>query len=102
MKKLFLVLTIAVYGLTVPAQTISYQEARTICAKEMAAFTHAVSGAYKKGGTCEQFQNTVCGRWLPTKEGTDQLRVAYNFLAQGVTNDYIIKTYSGREVAAAM
>ncbi|MEP6467462.1 MAG: hypothetical protein ABJB05_14230 [Parafilimonas sp.] len=102
MKKVLLVLSVLSYCLSGNAQKITKEQAQSICAQEMAAFTKAVSGAYKKGISYDQFQSTLCGKWQPTKEGGNQLLVAYNFLTQGATNDYIIKTYKGTEVAACM
>ncbi|MEO8770274.1 MAG: hypothetical protein ABI402_09325 [Ferruginibacter sp.] len=102
MKKVLLVLSILSYCLTGHAQKITKEQAQSICAQQMAAFTKAVSPAYKNGISFDQFQSTLCGKWLPTKEGGNQLRVAYNFLTQGVTNDFIIRTYKGTEVAACM
>lgn len=102
MKKVLLVLSIMTYCLSGSAQKITKEQAQSICAQQMAAFTKAVSPAYKKGISYEQFQTVLCGKSLPTKEGSNQLKVAYNFLTQGVTNDFIIKNYTGAEVAACM
>ena len=103
MKKVLLVLAIVCYCLTGMAQEkITYDQARLICAQEMAAFTKAVSPAYKKGFSYEQFRFTLCGKLQPIVQGTNQLRVAFNFLTQGVTNDFIIKNYKGKEIAASL
>jgi hypothetical protein len=103
MKKLFLVLSIVSYCLTGFAQQkITQEQAKSICAQQMAAFTKVVSGAYQKGSSFDQFLYALCGRSPVTVEGTNQLKVAYNFLTQGVSNDFIIKNYSGKEVAASM
>jgi hypothetical protein len=103
MKKVFLVLSIVTYCLTGMAQEkITAALARSICAQEMAAFTRVVSGAYQKGYTYDQFQFTLCGKLQPTAEGANQLKVAYNFLTQGATSDFILKNYSGKEVAASL
>lgn len=103
MKKLFLVLSIVSYCFAGQAQEkITQDQAISICAQQMAAFTKSVSGFYKRGMSYDQFQTTLCGKLQPVKEGSNQLRVAYNFLTQGVSNDFIIKTYKGREVADVM
>ncbi len=102
MKKLFLVLSIVSYCFVGYAQQVTKEQAISICAQEMAAFTKAVSGSYQKGMSYGQFQTTLCGKLLPTTEGANQLRVAYNFLTQGASNDFIIKNYRGREVADVM
>lgn len=103
MKKVFLVLAIVSYCLTGLAQEkITKEQARLICAQEMAAFTRAVSGVYQKGISYGQFQSALCSSSLVTAEGVGQLKVAYNFLTQGVSNDFIIKTYQGKEVAASL
>ncbi|MFT3910530.1 MAG: hypothetical protein QM737_13980 [Ferruginibacter sp.] len=102
MKKLFLVLSIVSYCFTGHAQQVTKEQAISICAQEMAAFTKAVSGFYKKGMSYDQFQTTLCGKLQPTAEGGNQLKVAYNFLTQGASNDFIIKNYRGREVADVM
>jgi hypothetical protein len=103
MKKLFFVLSIVSYCFAGFAQQkITQDQAKSICAQQMAAFTRAVSGAYQKGSSYDQFQYALCGRSAVTTEGVNQLKVAYNFLTQGVSNDFIIKNYSGKEVAASM
>lgn len=103
MKKLVLFLAIVSYGLTSFAQQkVTPELAKQFCAQHMAAFTKAVSGSYKKGVSYEQFQASLCGKSIPTKEGVAQLKVAYNFLLQGVSNDFIIKNYAGKEVATSM
>lgn len=103
MKKLFLVLSIVSYCLTGFAQQkITAEQAKSICAQQMAAFTKGVSGSYKSGMSYDQFQYALCGRSAVSVEGVNQLRVAYDFLTQGVTNDFIIRNYAGKEVAASM
>lgn len=103
MKKVFLVLSIVSICLSGMAQQkITQEQARSICAQEMASFTKVVSGAYKKGMSYDAFQYTLCGKWQPAIEGSNQLKTAFNFLSAGTTTDQIIKTYDGKEVAAAM
>lgn len=103
MKKVFLGLAILTYCLTGMAQTkITPEQARSICAQQMAAFTKAVSGSFQKGSSFDQFQFALCGKFKPTVEGANQLRVAHNFLTQGVSNDFIIRSYNGKEIAASM
>lgn len=103
MKKLVLFLSIVCMGLTGMSQTkITAEEARSICAQQMAAFTRSVSSVYKKGMSVDQFQFALCGKSVPTTEGRNQIRAAYNFLLAGVTNEFIVKTYNGKEVAYSM
>jgi hypothetical protein len=101
MKKVLLILSILSYCLSGNAQKITKEQAQSICAQQMAAFTRAVSPAYKKGISFDQFQSALCGQLIPTREGGNQLRAAYNFLNQGTSNDYIVKTYNGTEIAAS-
>ena len=103
MKKVFLVFSIVISYLTSEAQVkITYEQARLICAQEMASFTKAVSDNYQKGNSYEQFQFALCGKSQLTPEGSSQLKVAYNFLVQGVSADVIIRTYGGKEMAASL
>lgn len=102
MKKLLLVLSVWICCINANAQKITYEEARSICAKEMAGFTKAVTGFYKKGMSYDQFQSVLCGKAIPTTEGVNQLKAAFNFLNQNTAADYIIKSYSGKEIAASM
>ena len=103
MKKLFLVLSIVSYCLTgLAQQKVTAEQAKSICAQQMAAFTKLVSGSYKNGMSYDQFQYVLCGKSAVSVEGVNQLRVAYNYLTQGVTSDFIIRNYPGKEVAASM
>ena len=103
MKKLVLFLSIVSLGLTGMSQTkITPEEARSICAQQMAAFTRSVSSVYRKGMTVEQFQFALCGKAVPTTEGKNQIKVAHGFLMAGVTNEYIIKSYNGKEIAQSL
>lgn len=103
MKKLVLFLSIVSMGLTGISQTnITVEEARSICAQQMAAFTRSVSSVYKKGMSVDQFHFALCGKSVPATEGRNQIKAAYNFLLAGVTNDFIIKTYNGKEIAQSM
>ena len=83
-------------------EKMTKEEARSICAQEMAAFTNAVSGSYKKGISFEQFQSSLCGGLKPSSEGGNQIRTAYNFLSQGTSPDAIIKNYDGKEIAYSL
>jgi len=103
MKKVILFLAVVSYCLNGLAQEkISGEQARLICAQEMAAFTKAVSGAYVKGNSYDQFKFTLCGKLQPTTEGSNQLKVAYNFIIKGASSDFIIKSYNGKEIAASL
>lgn len=81
---------------------VSQEQARQICAQQMAGFTKAVSGAYQKGMSYAQFQSTLCGTLQPVAEGANQLKAAYNFLVSGTSADNIIRTYPGKEIAASL
>ncbi len=103
MKKIFFILMIVLNYLPGRAQEkMTHEQARTICAQGMAAFTKAASGVYKPGNSYEQFQAALCGNIQPTIEGANQLKVAYAFLVQSATADAIIKNYQGKEVAASL
>lgn len=83
-------------------EKMTKEQARTICAQEMAAFTNAVSGSYKKGISFEQFQSVLCAGLQPTVEGSNQIKIAYNFLLQSTSPDAIIKNYDGKEIAYSL
>src|SRR6476620_730698 len=103
MKKIFVFLVMAAgFYSTQAQQKITSEQARSICAQQMASFTNVVAGAYTKGMTYDAFQYTLCGKLQPTVEGANQLKAAYNYLSAGTSSDQIIKTYSGREIAASM
>ncbi|MEO8770276.1 MAG: hypothetical protein ABI402_09335 [Ferruginibacter sp.] len=103
MKKVLVVLTIMSYCFTGYAQEkMTKEQARSICAQQMAAFTNAVSGSYKKGISFEQFQSSLCGGLQPTTEGSNQIKAAYNYLSQGIFADAIIKSNDGKEIAYSL
>lgn len=83
-------------------QQLNQEQSRLICAQQMALFTTAVSGSYQKGISYEQFKFALCGKSAITVEGNNQLKVAYNFLVQGVASDAIIRTYPGKEIASSL
>lgn len=87
---------------SIAQQKVTQEQARSICAQQMAAFTKAVSGAYQKGFTYEQFQNSVCGKSAVTTEGAGLLKAAFSYLQQGASNDVIVKNNQGKEVAASL
>ncbi|MFT3910529.1 MAG: hypothetical protein QM737_13975 [Ferruginibacter sp.] len=103
MKKIFFILMIGLNYLPGMAQEkITREQARTICAQGMAAFTKAIAPVYKPGNSYEQFQAALCGNIQPATEGANQLKIAYAFLVQSASTDAIIKNYQGKEVAASL
>lgn len=103
MKNVLFILSFFAFSFHGIAQTkITAEQARSICAQQMAAFTKAVAPSFQKGQTYEQFRFTLMGKAQPTVEGSEQLRVAYNFLLQGVTNEFILTNYKGVEIANSM
>ena len=103
MKNVLFILSFFAFSLNGIGQTkITAEQARSICAQQMAAFTKAVAPSYQKGQTYEQFRFTLMGKAQPTVEGANQLKAAYNFLLQGVSNEFIITNYKGLEIARSM
>lgn len=82
--------------------TLTKETARQICAEGMAVFTKAVSASYQRGKTFEQFQFALCGGAVPTTEGVAQLKVAWNYLNQNASSDFIIKYFDGKEMVASL
>lgn len=103
MKNVLFILSFFAFSLQGIGQTkITAEQAHSICAQQMVAFTRAVAPSYQKGQTYEQFRFTLMGKTLPTPEGANQLKAAYNFLLQGVTNEFILTNYKGVEIANSM
>jgi len=103
MKKVLIILSVLVFSSGAKAQgQLTGEQARVICAQQMALFTKAVSGVFQKGISYDQFQFSLCGKLQPTVEGSNQLKAAYNFLSNGASPDFITRTYDGKEVAASL
>ncbi|MEO6671712.1 MAG: hypothetical protein ABIN36_19665 [Ferruginibacter sp.] len=103
MKRILMLVTIMCCCFVCYAQQkMTMEQARNICAQHMAAFTKAVSGSYKKGISFEQFQSALCWGLQASLEGSNQIKVAYDFLVQGTTSDAIIKNYDGKEVGYSL
>ena len=94
------------FGLVANAQKISNDEARTSAAKLMVEFKNSLQFAYNESRSFEDFIKTSTGPYNPqgtmTTEGRNMLKVAYNYLANKTSNELIIKSYDGKEIALGL
>ncbi|WP_338375696.1 hypothetical protein [uncultured Flavobacterium sp.] len=106
MKKLiFGLIAVVIFGMNANAQEPSKEEARTYAAKVMVEFKNALEPSYNDSRSFEEFIKNSTGPYSPqgimTKEGINMLKVAYNYLSNKTSNDKIIESYDGTEVALA-
>ena len=76
------------------------EELRLLLANEMVSFTKAMKPAYDQAKDFEEFKQIVCGDWTPTSEGKALLNASYNLISKKISDASIIKSYSGKEMAA--
>jgi len=106
MKKFMICMITSIFvGFGAQAQkTIATKEdARLALAKGFVSFRNSLRPPFKETKDYKRFKNTICGPWTPTVpvEGDNLLKAAYESLSSGITDDEIIKSYSGKEMAAA-
>ncbi|OYU85575.1 MAG: hypothetical protein CFE24_01340 [Flavobacterium sp. BFFFF2] len=86
-------------------KTISTKEdARLALAKGFVSFRNSLRPPFKETKDLKGFKTTVCGPWTPTMpfEGDNLLNAAYESLRKGTSDEELIKTYAGKEMAAAL
>src|SRR4051812_23128230 len=102
MKKLFFAIALSACSFVGMTQDkITEDFAKAVCANTMANFTASTSFYYSKGMTYDAFRKKLCGPATPVDAGEGMLKTAYNYLAQGITKDQIIKQNDGKSVAVA-
>ena len=107
MKQLIFGLIATVFfGLGANARGITNEEARTSAAKLMVEFKNSLTFAYNESRSFEDFIKNSTGLYNPqgtmTIEGRNMLKVAYDYLANKTSNELIIKSYDGKEVALGL
>ncbi len=103
MKKLvFGLIAIILFSLNGNAQRNTQESVRLQLANAMFSFTNSMKPAYAKAKDFNDFEKIVCGTWLSktTQEGHALLQASYNLIANKTTDAAIIKSYSGKEMAA--
>ena len=85
------------------AQKITQEDVRLQLAQGMVDFTSSLSLAYEKSDNVEEFKRIVKGCWdlKTTKEGNDLLDAAYKLLSNKTSEEEILKSYDGKEMAVA-
>lgn len=100
-KLLFGLIATVLFSVSGNAQK-TQEEMRLILANEMVSFTNAMEPAYLQAKDFGAFERIVCGDWIPTKEGHALLQVSYNLISKKTTDAEIVKSYSGKEMAAVV
>ena len=79
------------------------EDARLALAKGFVSFRNSLKPAILEAKDVKSYKTAVCGPWLATipAEGDNLLNAAYETLKKGISDDELIKTYSGKEMAAA-
>lgn len=106
MKKLIFGLIATVFfGVGANAQKVTKEEVRTYAAKIMVQFKNSLEPAYNESKNFDDFIKNSTGPYNPqstvTSEGRNILKVAYDYLSNKTSDQRIIDTYSGKEVAFA-
>ena len=98
---LFGLIATVIFSVTGNAQK-TQEELRILMAKEMALFTNAMKPAYQQAKDFNEFERIICGDWLSktTAEGHALLQASYNLILKKTTDAEIIRSYSGKEMAA--
>ncbi|MDN3678585.1 hypothetical protein QWY90_14815 [Flavobacterium paronense] len=85
------------------AQKITQESVRLQLAQGMYDFSSSLKPAFEKTTNVEDFKKIITGSWYTkiTKEGNDLLNKSYKLLATKATQAEILKSYNGKEMAAA-
>ena len=97
---LFGLIATVLFSTTGNAQKITQESVRLQLANTMVTFTNAMKPAYEQAKDFEEFKQIVCGDWTPTSEGKALLNASYNLISKKISDASIIKSYSGKEMAA--
>ena len=102
MKNIFTAMLFCLFSAMVVGQSKSSQEnTRVILASAMVSFVDSVKPAYTAHMSYEAFQNLLTGNARPTTEGATLIRQAHDFLSKKYSNQAILDSYSGLEIAVA-
>lgn len=96
---LFGLIATVIFSFTGNAQK-TQEEMKQLLASEMVSFTNAMKPAYQQAKDYDEFEKTVCGDWTPTKEGEALLKAAHTYISKKTSDADILKSYSGKEMAA--
>ena len=100
---LFGLIATVLFALNGNAQKITQESVRLQLAQGMSDFTISLKPAFDKTTNVEDFKKTITGSWyfkIP-KEGNDLLTASYKLLSNRVSQAEILKSYNGKEMAAA-
>jgi|SRR5690554_3306105 len=103
-KVIFGLIAIVFMSVNANAQEISKEEARVYAAKTVINFKNSLKSTFDNSRDFEDFIRNSTGPYNPTtipNEGRELLRVAYDFLSENKSDNAIISTYSGKEIANA-
>lgn len=100
-KLLFGLIATVLFSATGNAQKVTQESVRLQLSKAMVSFTDAMRPAYSQSKNFEDFEKIICGDWSSTnsREGHELLQATYNLIANNTTNEEIVKSYSGKEMA---
>jgi hypothetical protein len=101
-KLLFGLIATVLFSATGNAQKVTQESVRLQLANAMVSFTNAMKPAYSQAKNFDDFEKIVCGDWSSTnsKEGHALLQASYNLIAKKTTDAEIVRSYSGKEMAA--
>lgn len=85
------------------AQKVTQESVRLQLAQGMSDFTISLKPAFDKTRNVEDFKKTITGSWYSRipKEGDDLLNASYKLLSSKASESEILKSYNGKEMAAA-
>ena len=85
------------------AQKVTQESVRLQLAQGMSDFTFSLKPAFDKTRNVEDFKKVITGSWHSkiTKEGNDLLNASYKLLSGKASKAEILKSYNGKEMAAA-
>lgn len=97
-------MAIILVSISMSAQDISHEEARTYAAQVLVNFKNTLEPYFESSDDFESFVKHATDPYNPTpmpKEGEELLRVTYEFFLNRTSDKEIISSYSGKEVAKA-
>lgn len=97
-------MAIILVSISMSAQDISHEEARTYAAQVLVNFKSTLEPYFERSENFEDLVKQITGPYDPTpmpKEGEELLRVTYEFFLNRTSDKEIISSYSGREIAMA-
>ena len=85
------------------AQKITQESVRLQLAQGMYDFSSSLKPAFDKTTNVEEFKKVITGSWYTkiTKEGNNLLNASYKLLSTKASQAEILKSYNGKEMAAA-